>query len=370
VYAVCKDRAALRAGLKRLRACAPPSSVRQLVQAGPRFPVHPVVKDYLFRGNRFSLGEFAVAVDRYKPKRLKERLWNREGYIGFIPELLAGPTIANTGATMVHEPLGAKGPDWRAVWPFGAGLHVDVVCPHLSKQSRRIEWIVTHLHQALTRRFQQSAHVHADTGTRITFLFPDALIQDLAASGAVNDEAVPSQATFEALTEEAMALVQAMAWPVPDGAYSIGTAGEMRVRRDADAGPVLAFDGNFLPWSETREAERLRGVLSDKAGQLRGAPDLPGLIVLDISGDSMNRNLASHILHDLDTESWAADLAGVLILDRAWNETPDCVAVFLPGKQWEAAIDLVQGFRECEHGHLHAPSGVFPVPSCPGDPWL
>ena len=370
VYALCDDARALRGGLKRLRTCAPPSSIRQLVEAQPRFPVHPVVHDYVFRGNRFSLGQFAVAVERYKPKRLKERLWNREGYSGFIPELVAGLTIAHTGATMIHEPLGAKGPDWSATWGSGSGLYAEVVCPRLSKQSRRFEWITMHLQWKLMDAFAQSASIRSDVGTRITFVFPDGLIEDLAARGAVSDEAVPSPHLLDDLVREAITVLDALAWPVPDGVYPMGRVGEIVVRRDASAGPGFGFGGDVVPWSEMSEAERLRGVLSDKAGQLRRVPELPGLIVVDTSGDSLSRNLTSHVLYDLETESWAADLAGVIVLDRVWNGTPDCVAVFLPGKRWEAALDLVEGLPECEHGHLHAPSGVFRVPPCPGNPWL
>jgi hypothetical protein len=370
VYALCEDRAALRGGLKRLRACAPPPAARLLLERHPRFPVHPVVHDYVFRGNRFSLAEFAVAVERYRPKRLKERLWNREGYHGFVPELVAGLTIQHTGATVLHEPLGARGPDLSAVWSSGARLYAEIVCPRLSKQSRRVELTATHLQWGVMAAFGESARIRSDTGTRITLAFPDDLIQELVERGAVNDQGAPGR-ILQDVVREATADLEALEWPMPDGTYSMGRAGKIVVQRESDAGPGFTFDGNVLPWGEVIEAERLRGVLSDKAGQLRRVREIPGLIVLDTHGDSLSRNLASHVLDDLESESWAADLAGVLILDRVWNgTTPDCVAVFLPGKRWEAAVELVEGFRECEHGHLHAPSGVFAAPPCPGNPWL
>src|ERR1700690_2672976 len=101
--ALCLDPAEARRGLERLGAVFPPGKLQELLEPQNGIPCHPLVQDYLFKGSRFQLVHLAVAIERFKPCQLRDRLRNRFEYVGFCAEMLAGLTLASTGASLVHE---------------------------------------------------------------------------------------------------------------------------------------------------------------------------------------------------------------------------------------------------------------------------
>lgn len=365
---LCPDEA--RRGLDLIRAAIPPDRFDPLARPLPGKPPHPLLHDYIWRGRRFGFLEFAVAVERFRPRRLGERVRNGIEYLGLRAELLAGLTLSSTGATMRHEPLGRTGSaDWLATWPTGERLFIEVKGPRASMRSRRFEWVTIYFHCAFMDAIDRSDRVRTDTGTWVRIDLDDDFVRECSERRIVNDAGEANHAAFAALAAEAMSWLLELTWPAPDGRYSIGRAGAVHLRRGAGAEPRFHFSGNVIPSDEEHETGRLRDDLDDAARQLARA-DAPGLVVLDTCQDGQLRNRVDEIQGLLRGGSWGRRLAGVLVLGRRVNGTPDCVATFVPGERAQVARPMLEGFHLCEHGHFHAHSGVFRVAQCPGPLFL
>lgn len=352
-----------------MRSAIRPRHLQESTKTVSGVPAHPLVYDYTWRASRYRFLEFVVALHRFKPQRLARRVRNRFEYIGFQAEMLAGLAVASTGATMQHEPYGREGSiDWLATWPTSERLFLEVKCPQTSKRNRVLEWVTTHFHRAMMERFHSHSCITADTGTWIMIDLAEDFAREVASRGLVNDDAVAHHAAFDELARQAMAGIEALRWPLPNGSYSIGRAGVIRVLRGAGAEPKFHFGGN-VPVDDQQEPLRLQADLEEAAAQLRRVGE-PGVIVLDACCDWSLRIRVADVIEALDTEAWARDLAGVLLLDRKVNGTPDCLAIFVRGPRWKAALPMLNGLHTCEHDHFHAHSGVFPVPRCSGPSFL
>ncbi|HKY34445.1 MAG TPA: hypothetical protein VJN18_00785 [Polyangiaceae bacterium] len=359
---LCREEA--EAGLDALRRAVPPRHIARLLRTEPSKPGHPLGQDYVFRFHRFTVVEFAVALLRFGPRRIRERIRNPADYVGFQREQLAGLVFQGTGATMLHEPLGRVGSlDWLAEWPCGCALAVEVKCPQESKQSRKRSLIVTHFHWALMAKFHSSPAVRADTGTWINLALTNDFIRRMGDAQLINDEGKANPKELDRVASDAMRFVDELSWPAPDGTYSLGDAGTMRIARGAGAEPVFHFSGSIIPSDSDHEEKRIRDDLMEAADQLKRNPERAGLVYLDAACDMTLRSKLPAV-QDLLREPWAAELAGVLLVDSSFNGTPDRLAMFVPGAREEEAGALLDGLRCCQHGHFHADTGVFPQAAC------
>ncbi len=355
-------------GLERLRAAFPPERLHELVQVRDGIPAHPVVQDYVFKGSRFELIQLAVAIERFEPAQLRDRLLNRCEYVGFCAEMLAGLTLASTGAALVHEPVGRgkAGPDWLATWRDGQNLIVEVKCPSVSKSQWRLSLVTTNLQWVLMARFNHSESVCTDRETWIRLEFSDAFVRQAANSGLINDAGIANKVAFDKMADQAMDEIESLSWPVPDGRYSMGSVGDFCVRCRANSEPKFHFGGPVTSSDIDHELDRLRDDLMRACEQLIKMPNSPQVIVLETLYDSWIPIRSSGIAEIIETESWAANLAGVLVFDRQVNDLPDCVVTPIAGKRWEALEPLISGVRLCSHEHFHADLGIFPPPECTG----
>lgn len=365
---LCREEAGR--GLASMRRSIPPEKLHLLTALTGGSAAHPLVYDYISRNGRFEFVEFMVALHRFAPRRLRDRVRNRTEYVAFQAEMLTGLTVSSTGACMVHEPLGREGsPDWLATWPTGERLYIEVKCPHSSMMRRRLEWVTIYFQRALMGLFQSSARVVADTGTWIRIELDEDLARELASSGIVNDDGLANTRAFDEFAAEAMRTIEEMVWPVPDGSYPMGRAGVLVVER---SGGEARFDfGGFIPNSdENEEARRLTAELEETVKRQLARGRDPGLIVLETQRDSLLRNRVQDIASILSSESWCDNVAGVAVLERRVNGTPDCRVLFIPGPCWESARPMLNGFARCEYDHFHAHSLIFPRPTCTGAVFL
>lgn len=209
-------------------------------------------------------------------------------------------------------------------------------------------------------RVEADPMLQVETGTWFTLVLDDADMKDVTRAGVVDRLAV------ERLVDSAMLDVRAIGWPPEDGTYPMGPLGSFRVRRGAGPEPKLSFDAEAIERDQDHEGLRLHDDLQEAAAQLACMKGHPGLVVLDAGRDGLLVGRHSNMADLLAAESWAQNLAGVLVLDRFSTEgLPDCIAHFVPGRLSDAASELLAGLPGCPAGHVHARSGVFPVPPCP-----
>lgn len=267
-----------------------------------------------------------------------------------------------------------RGPEDIARCPYD----VAIVPPRLAADEREslserrwgtlvLEWVTIYFHIALMAEIDRSSRVVADEGIRLTIALDPDFVQHVVSRSIVHDNGGANLAAFEELAREAMANIEAV-WPVPDGVYSMGPAGSLRVARAAGGPPAFHFGGDQIPTDQRQPARKVWGDLDAAVKQLKRG-DGPGVIVLDTCHDGLLRNQFAEVAEFLHAQDWDR-LAGVLVLDRRVNGTPDCMAIFARGPCWAEALPMLHGFRSCDHGHLHAHSGVFLAPRCSSPSFL
>lgn len=149
----------------------------------------------------------------------------------------------------------------------------------------------------------------------------------------------------------------------------MGAAGNLHVELRTGSEPKFHFAGPVTSSRCDYELDRIYDDLEDACRQFAKLPGSLHIVVLESLFDSWTPTRSAGMVEIINTESWATNLAGVIVIERQVNEFPDCVVTPIPGKQWESLEPLMNGLRVCSNGHFHADLGTFPVPEC-GHFWL
>lgn len=355
VTSLLADPSDARRALDALRRIFPPRRVCGF--EGAR--LHPLELDYLQCAARVDLIELGLALADLKPRRAAGRLRNPLEYRTARAELQAGLMLHRMGATVEHEPTGAKtGPDWLASWPAGR-IGVEVKCLATSRNAEALMLVDFHFNIAFMAALEG---VRPSEPAWLTTSIDPALVDELVFAGQL-----PRRERIEALgTDAAEHAKRNLPVPTAAGTYSMGRAGTFEIALGAPGEPRFHLQGRGLERDQAHESDRVYQEVQRAAAQLR-ALDLPGLIVLDMGRDGLLTNQYTALRELLEVESWAAHLAGAVFVDRfaAGTGRSHTVLHVVPGTLVEALDHTFgSGVIVCDAGHRHAPGLLRAVEPC------
>lgn len=124
-----------RRWLDQLKTIFTPEWIRSQATVGTR---HPVIIDNFYIGGRHRLVEVGAAIERFRPRRIRDRLRNADEYLSTCAELRVGLALESLGAALDHEPSARSGagPDWLASWTGFGTVAAEAKYPHTSENSR------------------------------------------------------------------------------------------------------------------------------------------------------------------------------------------------------------------------------------------